>query len=198
MTTYQSPGVYRQEVFLKPTAALPTGVPGFIGFADEAAASAEETAVALGSLPEGLQLPDAIPNDLRRIVRYDGDGKRLLCRGALPTVAYRELRALSLNETYRKALKELYQQSQTMLNKAVVLRRKDEFGQLFSALPQEESYLVDAVNGFFDNGGVYCYVVHADASADPKEALTTALDALSTLGDLDVVAGGDQVQRRSG
>jgi phage tail sheath protein FI len=30
---YTSPGVYRQEVFLKPAPALQTGVPGFVGFA---------------------------------------------------------------------------------------------------------------------------------------------------------------------
>lgn len=31
--TYNSPGVYRQEVFLKPPPVLQTGVPGFVGFA---------------------------------------------------------------------------------------------------------------------------------------------------------------------
>jgi hypothetical protein len=31
--TYYSPGVYRQEVFLKPSPVLQTGVPGFVGFA---------------------------------------------------------------------------------------------------------------------------------------------------------------------
>jgi uncharacterized protein len=30
---YRSPGVYRQDVFLKPEVRLPTGVPGFVGFA---------------------------------------------------------------------------------------------------------------------------------------------------------------------
>jgi len=29
---YNTPGVYREEVFLRPGAAVPTGVPGFIGF----------------------------------------------------------------------------------------------------------------------------------------------------------------------
>jgi hypothetical protein len=33
MATHQTPGVYRQDVFLKPQARLPTGVPGFVGFA---------------------------------------------------------------------------------------------------------------------------------------------------------------------
>lgn len=31
--TYNSPGVYRQEIFLKPPPVLQTGVPGFVGFA---------------------------------------------------------------------------------------------------------------------------------------------------------------------
>lgn len=30
---YRTPGVYREEVFLRPPEALPTGVPGFVGFA---------------------------------------------------------------------------------------------------------------------------------------------------------------------
>jgi uncharacterized protein len=33
MTSYRSPGVYRQDVFVKPQGRLPTGVPGFVGFA---------------------------------------------------------------------------------------------------------------------------------------------------------------------
>lgn len=31
--SYNSPGVYREEIFLKPEAKLPTGIPGFVGFA---------------------------------------------------------------------------------------------------------------------------------------------------------------------
>jgi hypothetical protein len=30
---YKTPGVYREDIFLKPEARLPTGVPGFVGFA---------------------------------------------------------------------------------------------------------------------------------------------------------------------
>ncbi len=33
VTSYQSPGVYREEIFLQPVAALPTGIPGFVGLA---------------------------------------------------------------------------------------------------------------------------------------------------------------------
>jgi phage tail sheath protein FI len=30
--TYQSPGIYREDVFVRPAAPLPTGVPGFVGY----------------------------------------------------------------------------------------------------------------------------------------------------------------------
>ncbi|NJP11944.1 MAG: phage tail sheath family protein [Leptolyngbyaceae cyanobacterium RU_5_1] len=33
-TAYRTPGVYREEVFLQPQSQLPTGVPGFVGFAE--------------------------------------------------------------------------------------------------------------------------------------------------------------------
>jgi phage tail sheath protein FI len=93
-----------------------------------------------------------------------------------------------LNEAFRKTVQDLYQRSQTTLNKAIVLHRKEEFSVWFKSLPPQASYLADAVNGFFDNGGVYCYVVQADASEDPKDALVSALEALSSLTDLDLVA----------
>jgi hypothetical protein len=35
MPTYKTPGVYREEVFLAPTAELRTGVPAFLGFAEQ-------------------------------------------------------------------------------------------------------------------------------------------------------------------
>jgi uncharacterized protein len=114
MATYKSPGVYRQEVFLKPKGALPTGVPGFVGFANEAS---------------GGETPPNLP---------------------------------------------------------VGLHRKEEFVARFKNAPK--SYLLDAVNGFFDNGGAYCYVVRADASIDPGKALLRAVGALASLSDLDLVA----------
>lgn len=188
MPTYQSPGVYRQEVFLKTKAALPTGVPGFIGFADERSDSARTSGAGLDGLPDGLQFPDALPGDLRNTIAYNGAAKRLTCAGAMTGSGYRELLKLSVDAAYRTAVKNLYQLSQTMLQTAVELRRKEEFPLRFTSLPPEASFLADAVNGFFDNGGVYCYVVHADASQDPENALVAALEALSPLSDLDLVA----------
>jgi phage tail sheath protein FI len=111
----RTPGVYREEVFLKSETTLPTGVAGFVGFADE-----------------GTQ-------------------------GGPP------------------------------LHTPVVLHRKDEFVSTFNSRP--ESYLGDAISGFFDNGGVRCYVVRADSnlSADRAITLQRAIEALAPLNDLDLV-----------
>lgn len=272
MPTYQSPGVYRQEKFLKPKPALPTGVPGFVGFADEKGAELGETRVALESLPEGLVFPQALSPELQKYISYDTSSKQLVCYGMMTTSGYRELWNLSAVDAFRKAvtglyqktqqatrvslenlpeglvfpdalstelqkyisydydasskqlvcdgimttavygdlwklsatdpfrwnlpatvafrkaIKGLYQKSQKALNLPVALYRKDEFTAHFKSLPPENSFLEDAVNGFFDNGGVTCYVVHADPTEEPKEALVAALEALSPLEDLDLVA----------
>jgi hypothetical protein len=111
MPTYQSPGVFREDVFQKPKASLPTGVPGFVGF--------------------------TIPQD---------DGS---------------------------------------FNVPVALHRKEEFPDKFESL--DNSYLEDVVSGFFDNGGISCYVAPADAN-EGKNGLISALDALAPLTDLDLVA----------
>src|SRR5262245_18018517 len=120
---YKTPGVYRQEIFLKPEARLPTGVPGFVGFADEAP-------------------PPGGP----------------------------------------------------AFNTPVALHRKEEFAAHFGSRP--ESYLADAITGFFDNGGVRCYVVRADLSGDRATALRNALVALAPLTDLDLVAVPDAMSLR--
>jgi phage tail sheath protein FI len=112
---YKTPGVYRQEIFLKPETRLPTGVPGFVGFADAAPP------------PDG-----------------------------------------------------------PAFNTPVALHRKEEFAAHFG--PRPESYLADAITGFFDNGGVRCYVVRAELGGDHAMALQNALVALAPLADLDLVA----------
>jgi len=119
---YKTPGVYRQEIFLKPEARLPTGVPGFVGFAD------------MGS------------------------------------------------------------QGGPEVNTPVVLHRKEEFATHFGS--RRESYLADAITGFFDNGGVRCYVVRADLSGDRAVALQSAMAALAALHDLDLVAAPDTMSLR--
>lgn len=121
-TIYKTPGVYREEIFLKPEARLPTGVPGFIGFADEG--------------PQGG--PD--------------------------------------------------------FNQPVALHRKEDFAARFGARP--ESYLVEVVAGFFDNGGVRCYVARANPGGDRGAALQNAIAALAPLDDLDLVAAPDAMSLR--
>src|SRR5712692_7074405 len=123
--SYKTPGVYREEIFLKPETQLPTGLPGFVGFADVVS-------------PEG-------PN----------------------------------------------------FNVPVPLHRKEDFTTRFSSRP--ESYLADAITGFFDNGGIRCYVVRADPSGDNaarRAALEKAIDALAPLTDLDLVATPDAMSLR--
>jgi hypothetical protein len=79
----------------------------------------------------------------------------------------------------------------------VSLSRKSEFDTLFENQPElhlaSGSYLADAVNGFFLNGGSRCYVICAasedNADTEWKEkALEEALQALSPLTDLDLIA----------
>jgi phage tail sheath protein FI len=113
---YNSPGVYRQEVFLKPPPILQTGVPGFVGFADP------------------LRLPD----------------------------------------------------SALQFNQPVPLSRKDEFGALFKGA--NGSFLANAVDGFFDNGGTRCYIVAADSGSDRVDSLISAISALAPIEDIDLVA----------
>lgn len=119
---YKTPGVYREEIFLKPETRLPTGVPGFIGFADA---------------------------------------------GSQELVGF---------------------------NKPVPLHRKEEFAARFGS--RTESYLAEVVTGFFDNGGVRCYVVRADPGGDRMVALQNAIAALAPLDDLDLVAAPDAMSLR--
>jgi phage tail sheath protein FI len=91
---YKTPGVYREEIFLKPEAQLPTGVPGFVGFADAGSQGGPEfnTPVALhrkedfaatfSSRPEsflGETVTGFFDNGGTRcyVVRADPDGDRI-------------------------------------------------------------------------------------------------------------------------
>jgi uncharacterized protein len=103
---YKSPGVYREDVYIRPIDALPTGIPGFVGF---------------GRMIDGGPVALSRAEDLTKGVAPDAD-----------------------------------------------------------------SWLPDAVTGFFANGGVRCYVVGA-ASRD-ENGLTAAIDRLGPLTDLDLVA----------
>lgn len=83
------------------------------------------------------------------------------------------------------------------LSAPVLLNRKTEFDTLFGNSPEQHlvagSFLAEAVNGFFLNGGARCYVV-CGASGDnaidaaKEAALETALEALAPVTDLDLIA----------
>jgi hypothetical protein len=58
------------------------------------------------------------------------------------------------------------------------------------------AFLAHAINGFFDNGGTYCYVVGlrvSPAAGGASTALIDALALLAPLGDVDLVAVPDAV-----
>jgi Bacteriophage tail sheath protein len=61
--SHKSPGVYREEIFLAPEPLLPTGVPGFVGFADGRvpAGLTPNTALAVNRKAEFVTRPDAAP-----------------------------------------------------------------------------------------------------------------------------------------
>jgi len=78
----------------------------------------------------------------------------------------------------------------------VLLSRHNEFDVRFEKHLLDGSYLTDAIHGFFSNGGARCYVAVAGFTpgedARPNEAaLEQALDSLSSLNDLDLIAAPD-------
>ncbi|MFB2875398.1 phage tail sheath family protein [Floridanema aerugineum] len=174
-TVYKTPGVYKEEFFLQPQAILPTGIPAFIGFADAIAA--------LKNLPQGVQLPESLSSSLKGSINYDHDKKLLVFQGVMSTAAREELLALSSDKAFKQAIILLFQNAQ---NTVVTLHRKQEFTNHFQSRLQ--SYLTEAITGFFENGGTHCYVVRAAANQNPEVALKNALKAIELLNDSDLVA----------
>lgn len=109
MSIYQTPGVYRQDLFPEPPPELRTGVPAFLGFA------------AAGK-----------PNDPVRLVLWP--------------------------------------------------QFEAQFG-----LPDQCSFLAEAVRGFFENGGRLCYVVRLADQTPFGEALDDGLKVLEPLDAIDLV-----------
>ncbi|GKS69043.1 hypothetical protein W03_10470 [Nitrosomonas sp. PY1] len=56
---------------------------------------------------------------------------------------------------------------------------------------QSDSFLANAVNGFFQNGGVCCYIAYAETKA--IEQLEKAVEVLAPLTDVDLIAAPDAV-----
>jgi hypothetical protein len=177
-TAYKTPGVYREEVFLQPQETLPTGIPAFIGFA-WAIASLEQ-------LPPGIEFPKSLPDFLKGKIYYDSNKKRLVFPGVMSADIKDELLKLSEDLLFKKAIQSLFENAQQLIS----LHRKRDFDN--ELLPPPESYLAEAVNGFFENGGIRCYVVRAVPESPKqdlkKEALIQALSVLEPLNDLDLVA----------
>ncbi|HEX8920092.1 MAG TPA: phage tail sheath subtilisin-like domain-containing protein [Pyrinomonadaceae bacterium] len=80
-----------------------------------------------------------------------------------------------------------------LVNEPLALSRKSDFDTLFQDILAPGSFLAEAVNGFFLNGGVHCYVVGArfeesvDATSN-ENALKEALQTLAPLTNLDLIA----------
>ena len=74
------------------------------------------------------------------------------------------------------------------VNTPVGLNRKEDGDVSF--VGRSDSYLLDAVNAFFDNGGDRCYVTRADFSTG-ADGLIQAMASLAPLEDMDLVASPD-------
>jgi phage tail sheath protein FI len=112
-TGYQTPGVYPQDVFPPPAPGLLTGVPAFLGYADDG--------------PFGQPQP---------------------------------------------------------------LTLWPQFQAQFGA-PREGGFLAYAVRGFFENGGLLCYVVRLDDSATALAGLRAGLAALEAVDPVDLLCAPD-------
>jgi hypothetical protein len=175
-SNFNTPGVYRQDVFLRASVRLPTGVPAFVGFAAAAAR--------LDALPAQVSFA-SLPEPLRRRVGYDAARRLLTFEGNMTAAHAEALSALSADSPYRQAVAALSRNALPV----VALHRREEFLDNFS--PPPGGFLPAAVEGFFLNGGVRCYIARADASDTPDErvlAMKDALDALAPINDLDLVA----------
>src|SRR5438105_8103795 len=58
-------------------------------------------------------------------------------------------------------------------------------------VPRDDGFLGYAVRGFFENGGLLCYVVPLDKTATPLTALRGGLTALQDSGAVDLVCAPD-------
>jgi len=112
---YKTPGVYRKDRFLTPSAKLPTAVPIFLGLTEKS--------------PGAPHDPDLFS-----------------------------------------------------------LIRLDEFEQKFGD-PIVDNYLIHAVRGFFDNGGLLCYVLPLEAVT--RQKIGEALAALKSWDEIDLICAPD-------
>lgn len=65
-----------------------------------------------------------------------------------------------------------------------------QFEALFGP-PSADAFLAYAVRGFFENGGLLCYVVRLDSELTPIAALTEGLTALRDVDEIDLICAPD-------
>lgn len=80
--------------------------------------------------------------------------------------------------------KDLPPQEDRPLNTPKVLHSQEEFSEKFIF----QGYLLEAVTGFFANGGTRCYVVREDFNQDHRAALEAGIKSLAPLNDVDLLA----------
>jgi phage tail sheath protein FI len=78
----------------------------------------------------------------------------------------------------------------------ILLKGHDEFDARFGSHLLDDSFLADAIHGFFANGGARCYVAVAgftrgDDAVPNEKALQKALYSFASLTDLDLIAAPD-------
>jgi Bacteriophage tail sheath protein len=122
VSTYKTPGIYREHVVVPPPAALETGVPAFLGYAEPG---------------PGVQSVEAIRAWADYTSRYSPPG-----------------------------------------DAGVVT-----------------SYLAGAVEGFFGNGGLRCFVVLLDNALPAEEAVRRGLAGLDGNDEVDLICTPDVVRR---
>ncbi len=123
-----APGVYRQDIFPAPKPSFLTGVPVFLGYAQQR------------TKPE-------------------------------------------VKATTERAQKGSFEEARR-------LTLWPQFHELFDE-PSRDGYLAHAVRGFFENGGLICYVLLLKDGDHPLKELRTGLEAISALDDIDLVCTPD-------
>jgi hypothetical protein len=186
MSTYRTPGVYKEEIFLAPAAELRTGVPAFLGFGEKLLFSTKlEFQSELDS--------KSISQDLRQEFENSGISLSQDVTLSIEKEGSRWLITDKGNkQTYliRKEREKLSVCAWIPANTPQMLTLWPQFEEKFGA-PLSDGYLAYAVRGFFENDGQLCYVVHLDDTILPELALREGLDAIALLDNIDLVCAPD-------
>jgi len=163
VTTYRTPGVYREEVVLPQPRALRTGVPALIGYATTGPVATPAFFELWLQIVHLLRAGEAVPDELQTRARLDLWPDWALQASVELWPAAADAARLTLWPAFTR-----------------------RFGQAASG-----GYLAHAVRGFFANGGSACYVLRLDHRLGPEETLREALAALEQIDDVDLVCAPD-------